>query len=478
MGKKYNVSENEVRERQNPPMKTEDPEAWGLDVDQRGELVVGAYSTVELARTYSTPLHVVNELRLEQTAWEFQDSVASAYPGKSSVHYAFKCNSVPGVVEVIRRAGLKAEVMTEFELALALRLGYKGEEIIVNGPCKNAAFLRGCVQAKVRFIVVDSLDELQDLAIVASSAQKDVDILLRVNPDYVPHGMNRGSATGSRRSCAFGFDLKGGEVGAALNLLPQIPRLHFQGFHLHIGTGIGDPKDYSRALCCLPGLINLARSETFSVKVLDVGGGFASMTTRELTSFEMLAYEGFGRMPRAALLGNHAGPSEFAKEIAGAVLQSFMADELPELIYEPGRCIVSSNQLLLLTVHRIKERPGITKWLVTDGGLGTVTLPTYYEYHEVFLCDDVHRPRTEKVTIIGPACFAGDVVYRNKRMPRVQVGEVLAIMDSGAYFTALESSFGFPRPAIVAVHGTSHRIVRSRETFEEMSQRDSFGGSA
>jgi diaminopimelate decarboxylase len=99
-------------------------------------------------------------------------------------------------------------------------------------------------------------------------------------------------------------------------------------------------------------------------------------------------------------------------------------------------------------------------------------MPTYYEYHEVFLCNDVNRPRTEKVTIIGPVCFAGDVVYKNKPMPQVHPEEVLAVMDSGAYFTALESSFGFPHPAVAAVSSGHHALIRRRESFKDMTQRD------
>jgi diaminopimelate decarboxylase len=88
------------------------------------------------------------------------------------------------------------------------------------------------------------------------------------------------------------------------------------------------------------------------------------------------------------------------------------------------------------------------------------------------LCNDIRRQIDGRATIVGPACFAGDVVYRNKPMPPVLPGEVLAVMDSGAYFTALESSFGFPRPAILAVHGPICRLVRSRELLEEMASRD------
>ena len=108
----------------------------------KGELMVNDFSAVALAREYGTPLHVVNEGRLKETARNFRESVQSFYPGKTSVHYAYKCNSVPGIVQMVQSAGLKAEVVSEFELDLALRLGNEGEEIIVNGPCKTNSFLR------------------------------------------------------------------------------------------------------------------------------------------------------------------------------------------------------------------------------------------------------------------------------------------------------------------------------------------------
>jgi len=448
------------------------PKDWGLKVSQNGELMVGNHGVVGLARKFGTPLHVVNESRLLKTAQKFLESASSLFPAKTSVHYAFKCNSVPAVVQTVRSAGLNAEVMTEYELELAVRLGFLPDQIIVNGPCKTNEFLRACVWTRVRLIVVDSIDELRALAGITRELMLGAHILLRINPDVVPRKMNRGTATGSRKGCAFGLDLKGGEVGIAFDVLKEMELVRFEGFHFHIGTGIRDPRDYARSFTRMRSLFEQARSMGFPVRVLDVGGGFASMTTREFTTAEMLAYHGLEVLPKSAVRADCASFDDFAGEVSRAVLRQFPLDDLPELVYEPGRCIVSPNQFLLLTVHRVKDRWGIRKWLITDGGLSTVAMPTYYEYHEVFLANDVGRPRTEKVTIIGPACFAGDVVYRNKLMPEVHPGEILAIMDSGAYFTALESSFGFPRPAIVSVNGSTCRLIRTRETFDEMVARD------
>ncbi len=450
------------------------PRDWGLQSGADGALEVGPFRAVDLAREFGTPLHVLNSGRLQETAGHFRRSMESVYPGRSSIHYAFKCNSVPAVVETVRRAGIKAEVMSGFELELAQQLGYSGEEIIVNGPGKTEAFLLECLRAKVRFIIVDSLGELQALAAIAEARNKGADILLRVNPDFVPRGLNRGTATASRKGCAFGLDLEAGEPQAALEMIKELKRVHFHGYHFHIGTGIRNPREYSRAIGRLAPLIRQTRAAGLRVEVMDVGGGFASMTTREMTTREFLIYQGLERLPAGLREGEDAGFEDFARAISEALLGIFPGDELPELIAEPGRSIAGPNQFLLLTVRYVKERPGVRKWLITDGGLGTVTLPTFYEYHEVFLADEVNHPRTEKVTIVGPVCFASDIVYRNKWMPAVRPGQVLAVMDSGAYFIAQESSFGFARPAVVAVDGDSCRLVRRRESFADMTGRDMF----
>jgi diaminopimelate decarboxylase len=448
------------------------PAMWGLEMSENDELCINGYSLVELAQDFGTPLHVVNEPRLKSTIADFNGSAMSAYPGRVSIHYPLKCNSVSAVLEIICEAGLQAEVMTEFELQLALHLGWKGNEIIVNGPCKTDGFLRRCLDANVKYIIIDSLDELESLIKIVEADGGNAAVLLRVNPNYTPRGMSRGSAMASRKQSVFGLDLLGGEVVDAMRRLSFSERIRFRGFHLHIGTAIRDPRDFSSSLNCLPELMEIARDSGQRVQVLDVGGGFAAMTSRQFTPREMLLYEAFGKLPKAPTIEGSATFADLTREISSAVSRHFATDDLPELIYEPGRSLVSSNQLLLLTVHRIKERLGGPKWLIADGGLGTVTLPTYYEYHEIFVCNNPMRSRSEEVTITGPCCFAGDIVYKNLPMPEVHAGEVLAIMDTGAYFNQMESSFGFERPAIVSVSDDGIKLLRRRETFDDMIMRD------
>jgi len=450
------------------------PEAWGLTTTENGILTLDGICMTDLADKYGTPLHVINERRLFETALDFVKNAEDIYPGVSSVHYPFKCNAVPYVLSILKSAGMRAETATEFELNLALRMGFAPDDIIVNGPGKTDIFIRQAVSSGVGLIVLDSIDEIQTTYRICKETETKVKILLRINPDFIPSGMNSGSATGSRKGSVFGLDFHGAELKDALSILNSNEYISFQGYHFHIGTGIRVPKDYSKCFRIIKQLLSISKEYNLKVNVIDVGGGYASSTTREMTTTEMLIYQGIGKMPAGIDDKENFVTADFIREISHSIVQAFGPTNLPKLIFEPGRSIVSSNQLLLLKVNAIKERQGLNKWIITDGGISTVCLPVYYEYHEIFLCNEVHRKPLEKVTITGPACFSGDVIYKNKLMPRLQKNEIIAIMDSGAYFIPMESSFGFPKPAIAAVNTKEHKIVRKREEFDDMINRDIF----
>ena len=443
------------------------PDDFRLNTSPDGQLCLNSFRLSALAETFGTPLYVLDREMLTANAGGFKSNAEKMFGSRARVFYPFKCNAVPAVVFAVKEAGLSTEVMTEFELELALNCGYDPRNIIVNGPCKTGSFLLKCIEYGVHLIIIDNLSELRQLAGLLRSNSIQTNILLRVNPEYIPKGLNKGSATGSA-NCSFGMIES--EILQAIAVIKESPCLHFKGLHFHIGTGIRDPRAFSQTIRSLYRLFGKVKSEGCNVEVLDVGGGFASMTTRELSSLEMAASQALNSYELSFGRQHFYSYEDYLSEIKNAVSDHFGA-EMPLMYFEPGRCIASRAQILLLTIHRIKERSGM-KWLITDGGLGTITLPTYYEYHEMFLCNAPGRMPAETVTITGPCCFASDLVYRNKTLPSAFEGEVLALMDTGAYFNSLESSFNFCRPATVAVNGNECRVVRTRETFEEMTQRD------
>jgi diaminopimelate decarboxylase len=445
-----------------------------FQVSEQGELVIGGCNTMHLANMYNTPVHIVDEEGLESTAKAFRETMQSKYPGIISVHYAFKCNPVPGIIKIIKNTGIRAEVMSEYELTLALKLGYPGNEIIVNGPYKTDKLLTACLKNNIRLINVDSLFELERINSLCISLDKCTDVLLRINPDIVPAGMNRGSSTASRTGSPFGLDLIGGEVRSALEMIKIMKRIRFRGFHFHIGSGIQNTDDFRKTLKKLRYVLNDAEKAGFSVEILDIGGGLGIPDSREMTTIELLLYQAFDLVPSLKSLNTKISFAHYADSVTKGVLSLFGMKKLPELILEPGRCITGPNQVLLLKIHQVKVRKGLKKWLIADAGIGTLTMPTYYELHHVLLCTDIMRKTSEKVTIGGPGCFSADVVYRNIKMPEITAGEIIAILDSGAYFTSWESSFGFPRPSVVSVNNGRHSLLRERESFEHMMSLDTF----
>ncbi|MDP4276189.1 MAG: hypothetical protein Q8914_01015 [Bacteroidota bacterium] len=445
---------------------------WGLETNQQGELVIGGCNVVELGNLYGTPLHVVDVGRLKETAISFCEAIEMAYPGKTSVHFAVKCNPVPGIVRILKTAGVKAEIMSEYELLLALKVGYNGSELVVNGPYKTDSLLNACLENRIRLLNVDSLTELERINQLCCKLDKTTEVLFRINPDVVPAGMNSGSAAASRKGSPFGLDMKGGEVRQAFERIQKMERILFKGFHIHIGSGVQRTDNFSKAILKLKGVVNLAGTYGYRIEVLDVGGGLGVPDSREMTSLELLLYQAFDYLPSSPVHNNEVTFKRYADSVAAAVLELINGRDLPELVVEPGRCLVSSSQLLILKVHQVKERKGIRKWLIADAGIGTLTMPTFYELHEIVLCNDVNRKQSGRVTIAGPGCFAADVVYRNKAMPDVLPGEMIAVLDSGAYFTSWESSFGFPRPAIVSAMDGRHTLLRVRETVDQMVSLD------
>lgn len=448
-------------------------EDWGFSTCRNGGLHVGGVRVEAVAREYGTPLHVVDEAGLRSRARRFRRAFEQAYVGPITVHYALKCNNTPGVVKMILEEGLRPEVGTLYEWTLAKKLGASAADMVVNGPNKGALLDRAVAEG-AGLVVVDGFEELQELEKKAKATGCTPRILLRVNPNYIPKGMNRASATGSRRRSVFGFDLPSGEVERVLSELPKFSHLRFIGLHCHVGTGIRKPDDYRRPLKRIVACAAKARRLGLNVEVLNVGGGFGVPTSRELNTGEFLIYQAGGRLPRAPRPDRFPSIESFATMVGNTLAQMCARHglPLPRLLVEPGRAIASGAGVLLVTVGALKRREGVGIWAITDGGTGTVAFPLYYEYHEVFLCRAPRARRSRKYTLVGPVCFSADWIYRNKSMPPLKAGDVLAICDAGAYFTVQESNFGFPRPAIVAVREGKAQLLRRRETFQDMVSRD------
>ena len=423
----------------------------------------------ELAGRFGTPLHVASAPALRARCARFAGAFAG-YGGGARIHYSYKTNNVAGLLRVIHGAGIGAEVVDGYELWLARQLGVAADDVVFNGPNKSVEELREAVEQDIGLVVVDGLAELERLEALTRELDRRARIALRVCPDIVPRGMNASSLTGSRKN-QFGLDDRAGEVDEALRRAVAAEHLELRGIHAHIGSGIHDLSAFEKAAERVLAIQARAFSAGAEPDLIDLGGGLGTRLSREFTTTEMLVYLGLGRLPKQKPPGESGLLERYGQAVSSAVERACERLDIPQptLVLEPGRALVSDAQVLLLTVGAVRERPGVGRFALTDGGAMTVSMMFLSELHAVFVAnrEAAHDGRTN---VFGRLPSPMDVVYRNLPLPRLQPDDVLAVMDAGAYFTATSTNFGGPRPGVVLLDDGVPRLVRRPETFEDLAR--------
>lgn len=448
---------------------------WGINVNDQDHLVWGNQDTVELAKLFGTPLHIVDKSILTENYHSFLKHFSDLYPESVEIMYSYKTNPVPGVLRVMHDEGAGAEVISPVEFRMAMENKVPGQKVILNGPCKKPQDLKAAIESGVKIIFSDSISEIEKIVELCADMKKRANIGIRVNPDVVPKGSTINAATGSRKGAVFGLDLKSGEALKGAKIVQKSDWVNFRGFHCHIGTGLRDSSGYITAVARMTEFMSKVHNELgLETEYLDLGGGVGIANSKEFSTFEFLLYQARGKMPSPPDPGEFIGIRKLSEDIIGALMDSCRRKglNLPKLIFEPGRAITGSAQILLLTVYVVKNRPGVGVWAVTDGGPARISFPTVYEYHEIFCANRASAPRSVITTVTGDVCASFDVLYRRKKIPMLQEGDFLAVMDTGAYFVPFESDFSFGRSAIVIVDQNGPRLIRRHGTYEDIISRD------
>ena len=408
---------------------------------------------VELASRFGTPLYVFDEETLRQNCRQFRQAFVSRYP-QSQVLYASKAFINPALARVMASEGLGLDVVSGGELAVARSVEFPARNIYFHGNNKTRSELEQAVQYGIGRVVVDGFNELSLLNDVAGKRGAVQGTLLRVNPGVDPH-THAHIATGVVDS-KFGFPLRDGQAEEAVRQAICLPNLNLVGLHCHVGSQIFEVEPYVEAIqVMLSFAAELRRRHGFELMEFSPGGGFA------------VQY----------LAGLPAPPvAKYAEAITSNVLS--LCKELditpPRLVVEPGRGIVGRAGVALYSVGSIKDIPGVRKYVSVDGGMGDNIRPVLYEArYEAVLANRAGEPAVERVTVAGRFCESSDVLVRDVMLPRVQVGDIVAIPVSGAYAPAMASNYNaVPRPAIVMVNDGEARLIRRRETYEDLMSRD------
>jgi diaminopimelate decarboxylase len=442
---------------------------WDLEIGSQDHLTLGGCDLVELAHTYGTPLHVVDETRLRRNVEDFRRAFAGRSPG-AEIFYSYKTNCVPGVLSLLHEQGCGAEAASPYECWLAAALGVPPSSVIYNGISRSIddferAILGG---AGLGLINVDSIGEAERLAVAADRAKTAVTAGLRIDP-------------GVGWKAHFGVQARPSELRRVVDALRRSSWVTLRAVHAHIGSCITETDAYARAIDRIAGaIVDLQAGTPIAIDTLDIGGGFGVPTVKRFSVRDAALYRLFNRPPAPPTPGACASIDQFAETIVAAARDGFTRRGLkpPRLLLEPGRALTGSAQTLLVTVKDIKSPLGGARFAMVDAGMQNVAFPLSYEYHQCFVANRASAPATDRAFVAGPLCSAEDLLYRNWPLPALESGDVLAIMDAGAYFTSFANNFSYPRPPVVLASQGRSRLLQTRQTFEDLAALDRIGRPA
>jgi diaminopimelate decarboxylase len=407
-----------------------------------GELHCEDVPLRRIAEEVGTPVYVYSTATLERHYQVFRDAFA---PRKVEVAYALKANSNLSVLATLARLGAGADTVSEGEIRRALRAGVPASKVVFSGAGKTRAELQFAIDAGVGQINVESEPELDRIIQVAAARGARPAIAIRVNPD-VGAGGHAKISTGKAEN-KFGVSLSEAErlYARASNNAAVKP----VALACHIGSQITDLAPLEQAYATLRDLAARLRSEGMEVNKLDLGGG--------------LGVPYFNQPPPP--------PPEALAEVANRVFEDFDAD----LTFEPGRVITANAGVLLSRVIHVHQRPEGRRFLVLDAAMNDLIRPAMYDaYHDIrpVAVADPSAP-LEPYDVVGPVCETGDTFSRDRRLPPLKAGDLVAFMSAGAYGAVMSSEYN-TRPLVpeVLVNGSEYAVVRPRPTYEEMLARE------
>ncbi len=407
-------------------------------------LSVEGVSLEPLARRYGTPLYVYSAGHIRERFDLFEEAFRG-FP--HLVCYAVKANSALAILKMLARRGCGFDVVSGGELERVLTVDRKAaERVVFSGIGKTAAEMDLALRSGILVFNVESEEELDLLSERAAKLRKKAWIALRVNPDvfaethpYISTGM---------REHKFGIDIR--RARAVYRKAGKY--LEAAGVSVHIGSQIRSAEPFGAAAERVVKLIADLRRDGHAIRYVDLGGG--------------LGIEYHLEKPFDA--------AEKVRQYAAAVIPPVEKAGGLTLLLEPGRFLVAQAGALLARVLYVKKN-GAKTFVITDAAMNDLIRPALYQaHHEIVPVQKPRSARKKMVDVVGPVCETGDFLARDRELPRVKSGDLVAVLDVGAYGMSLASNYNSrPRAAEVLVEGRRARVIRQRETVAEMLRVES-----
>ncbi|MBM7616437.1 diaminopimelate decarboxylase [Alkaliphilus hydrothermalis] len=409
--------------------------------------------TVELANQYGTPLYVVSENLIREKCRAIKEEFLMKYPNTKAA-YASKAFLTLAMCKIIEGEGLGLDVVSGGELYTAIQADFPMEKIMFHGNNKSYEELEMAVANNVGRIIVDNFFELEMLEDICSSQKKKVNILFRITPEV--EGNTHSYITTGQKDSKFGIPLQEKIIESAVIQVTKSSYIDLKGFHFHVGSQLFDQQSYTKAIATAVKLMEtLYIKYGFVTEELNTGGGFGINYTNEET------------MPIHYFVDYIMEAIEIGCREANL--------KIPTIIIEPGRWIVGEAGITLYTLGAIKEIPEVRTYVSVDGGLPDNPRPALYQAkYKAIVANKINEAADKVVTIAGKCCETGDILIWDLLVPTIEAGDILAVLNTGAYNFSMASNYNrLPRPAVALISDGEPQVIVERETYQHLIERES-----
>ncbi len=426
----------------------------GLVFNENSHLYIEGCDAVSLAKEYGTPLYVMNESLIRNNCKRYTSFISDNFKEGSFPCYASKALSCLEIYRIMKEENMGVDVVSGGELYTALKAGFPADRIFFHGNNKTPDELEMAVNNGVGRIIVDSLTELQTLNKIATEAKIKVNIGLRIKPGIEAHTHDY-IRTGQIDS-KFGFSIENGEAMIAVKTAIECSNLELCQLHCHIGSQIFDTQPFADAVKVMLGFFVSIHNETgIWIKELNLGGGLGARYTSADSPLEI---------------------EEYLTPVAKALRETCSEMNIPEPVFhiEPGRSIVGEAGTTLYTLGNVKDIKDIRTYIAVDGGMAdNIRYALYQAEYTILNASKATGSVMENVTIAGKCCESGDLIQEGIELVNPEVGDILAVLTTGAYNYSMASNYNrIPKPALIMVKDSKHRLVIKRETYEDILKND------
>lgn len=390
----------------------------------------------KIAAEVGTPFYLYSEQKLRDNFKSFADAVKPLK--KATVCFAVKSNFNPTILKILAGMGAGADIVSGGELELALQAGVPADKIVFSGVGKTRAELPAAITAGIKQINAESESEIRLINEIAIGLNKTAAVGIRVNPDV--DARTHEKITTGKKENKFGIDWN--DARRLFLSAEQFKGISLHGIEVHVGSQILELSPFREAFVKTKKMLNDLKEHGVSIQTVDVGGGLG------------VAYKTDESAP---------SPADYI-----AVLQDVLGDFDGEFVFEPGRCISGDAGVLVASVVRVKQT-GDKRFAVLDAGMSDLVRPAMYDaYHNIEAVKGGEA--SERYDVVGPICESADIFGKDRMLPELNEGDLIAIETAGAYGAAMASNYnGRPLIAEVLVDRDRYAVIRRRQTVAEMT---------